>query len=101
MATVIGILFGPLVIKLINPFAWPAQLHEVILHFSDLVINIQIMAAAVTLPRKFWTSRWKALLLLVGPVTLYMWLVTAVIFWQLLRMPWVSILMALFLCDLF
>lgn len=52
--------------------------------FSDLVINIQIMAAAIALPRRFWRESSRSLALLLGPVTLYMWLASSLIYYFVL-----------------
>ncbi|KAJ3078559.1 hypothetical protein HK102_004397, partial [Quaeritorhiza haematococci] len=87
VATLAGIAFGPIAIGLVDPFEWPGDVYTTLLQFSDLIINIQIMAAAITLPRKFWKSRWISLTILLGPVTIYMWLTTTLIFWYFLQVP--------------
>ncbi|KAJ3388983.1 hypothetical protein HDU92_001222 [Lobulomyces angularis] len=46
------------------------------------------MAAAIALPRKFWKTRWKSLVVLLGPVSIYMWLTTALVLWKIIGFTW-------------
>jgi NhaP-type Na+/H+ or K+/H+ antiporter len=95
VATLIGIAFGnvfflflgPLSVKLLDPTMW-TDLNLFILQFTDLLINIQIMAATIALTRDFWKSRWRTMLIFLGPVMIFMWLVTAVILYLLLPINW-------------
>lgn len=73
-------------------------MQELVFYFSDLVINIQIMAAAVSLPRRFWKSRWKSLGILLGPVTIFMWLSTAIVFHFFMGLPWIQSLLLASTC---
>ncbi|KAI9205259.1 Sodium/hydrogen exchanger family-domain-containing protein [Polychytrium aggregatum] len=87
VSTLVGIAFGPIAANLLNPFEWPGDIQQITLQFSQIVIAIQVMAAAVTLPKEFWLRRWKSLLILLGPVMLYMWISTAVILYFVLGLP--------------
>ena len=42
VTTCVGILIGPLIIGLVDPYAWPSDIDTITLSFSDLVINIQV-----------------------------------------------------------
>ena len=50
VATSIGIAFGPLAAGALNPFIFP-NIQQVTYDFSQIVICIQIMAAAIALPK--------------------------------------------------
>ncbi|KAJ3048732.1 hypothetical protein HK097_010248, partial [Rhizophlyctis rosea] len=88
VAMLIGIAFGPYGANLLNPFSWPTHVHVVTQQFAQLLIAIQIMAAAVALPRNTWTQRWKGLAILLGPVMLWMWIATALCIYLILRTSW-------------
>ncbi|KAJ3045839.1 hypothetical protein HDV00_006103 [Rhizophlyctis rosea] len=83
-----GIAFGPVGVNLLNPFTWGTNVHVVTQQFAQLLIAIQIMAAAVALPKACWTDRWKGLAILLGPVMVWMWLATALCLWLILRISW-------------
>lgn len=57
-------------------------------HLSRLVMAIQIMTAAVSLPKEYFRLHWRTLVGLLGPLMLLQWLVSSllvkVFFWQLL-----------------
>jgi NhaP-type Na+/H+ or K+/H+ antiporter len=84
--------------NVINPYEWGTDIQLVVFYFSDLVINIQIMAAAIALPRRFWKSRWKSLAILLGPVTVYMWLSTFIVFHFFFGLDWFPALLLASTC---
>lgn len=88
VATLVGICFGPVGAKAIDPIGGNMQATN--LAFSDIIICIQIMAAAISLPKKFWLRRWKSMTILLGPVVLYKWLMGALIFYGVLGRPFVE-----------
>ena len=83
VATVIGICFGPAGAKAVDPFSL-GGLQVTNKAFSEIVICIQIMAAAISLPKKFWKRRWQSMCILLGPVIVYKWLAGALIFYLVL-----------------
>ena len=89
MATLIGICFGPIGAKALNPFDLGDE-QKINLAFTDIVICIQIMAAAISLPKKFWLRRWKSMSILLVPVVIYKWLAGALIFYLVLGRPFVE-----------
>jgi NhaP-type Na+/H+ or K+/H+ antiporter len=91
VATIIGICFGPMGAKAIDPFV-DGNIQATNYSFSDIVICIQIMAAAISLPKKFWLRRWKSIGILLGPVVIYKWLIGALIFYGVLGRPFTEAL---------
>ncbi|TPX54021.1 hypothetical protein PhCBS80983_g06071 [Powellomyces hirtus] len=88
VATLIGIAIGPVGIKILDPERWPGSTHRVTLYFTEIVIAIQVMAAAIALPKRFWREQWASLALLFGPVMIWMWLISALLMWLILRVSW-------------
>jgi NhaP-type Na+/H+ or K+/H+ antiporter len=89
VATVIGICFGPAGAKAVDPFSL-GGVQVTNKAFSDIVICIQIMAAAISLPKKFWMRRWQSMCILLGPVIIYKWLICSLIFYWVLGRPFVE-----------
>jgi hypothetical protein len=98
---------GPKAMNVVDPSLWGTDIQLIVFYFSDLVINIQvsnrslniqIMAAAISLPRRFWKTRWKSLAILLGPVTVYMWLSTAVVFHFFIGLDWFPALLLASTC---
>ncbi|KAI9097192.1 Sodium/hydrogen exchanger family-domain-containing protein [Phlyctochytrium arcticum] len=92
VAMLVGIAIGPVGIGLLNPFRWPGELYDTTLYFAEFVISIQVMAAAIGLPRRFWKEQWRALAILYGPVMLWMWLFVALMIWAIVGIDWVHCL---------
>ncbi|KAJ3142458.1 hypothetical protein HDU90_004732 [Geranomyces variabilis] len=88
VATLIGIAIGPVGLGLLQPKKWNSEVHKVTLAFTEFVIAIQVMAAAIALPRRFWKEQWVNMCLLFGPVMLWMWLVSALLMWLILGVSW-------------
>ncbi|KAI9190769.1 Sodium/hydrogen exchanger family-domain-containing protein [Polychytrium aggregatum] len=85
LATLLGIAFGPIGINLVNPFQWDVDINEVTLQFSQVVMAIQVTAVGVVLRRKFWVSNVRPLAVLLGPIMISTWLITAVLLWALAK----------------
>ncbi|TPX30343.1 hypothetical protein SmJEL517_g06074 [Synchytrium microbalum] len=80
VATILGIIIGPICLNIFNPEALFGKdsLDGVTLELSRVVIGIQVMAAGVSLPGDYlWRER-GPLFWLLGPVMIYMWVVTAI-----------------------
>ncbi|ORX82927.1 hypothetical protein BCR32DRAFT_219042 [Anaeromyces robustus] len=80
VATLVGILVGPKVLNWINPMAWTKEIHHLTFEISQAIILIQIITAVIQTPKNFFKHHWKGLATLWGPVSIYMWVVTALIF---------------------
>ncbi|KAJ3023188.1 hypothetical protein HKX48_003966 [Thoreauomyces humboldtii] len=88
VATLVGIAIGPIGVNLLNPQQGLTNPHRTTLYFTEFVIAIQVMAAAIALPRKFWRDKAGSLALLFGPVMIWMWLVSALLLWLILQLTW-------------
>ncbi|KAF2130649.1 Na/H antiporter-like protein [Dothidotthia symphoricarpi CBS 119687] len=77
LATTFGIAVGPQGLSLLNPKAWGFT-DEVILEITRLIVGIQCFAVGLELPDGYIMRKWKGLLVLLGPVMTFGWLVCAV-----------------------
>jgi len=83
VATLVGILVGPKVLGWIDPLSWVAHdnhIHHLTFEISQAIILIQIICAVIQTPKNFFKHHWKGLATLWGPVSIYMWIVTGLIF---------------------
>ncbi|KAJ3226943.1 hypothetical protein HDU81_007002 [Chytriomyces hyalinus] len=78
VAIIVGVVVGPLVGKWIDPATmFGSSLHSVSIEFCRIVIGIQCMACGVDLPGNYVFREWISVAMLLGPVMMYMWLVSA------------------------
>jgi len=80
VATLVGILVGPKVLNWINPSKWTDEIHHLTFEISQAIILIQIIMAVIQTPKNFFKHHWKGLATLWGPVSIYMWVITGLIF---------------------
>ncbi|KAJ2909289.1 hypothetical protein GGI21_002035, partial [Coemansia aciculifera] len=78
VAMLFGIVIGPQAINLVNPQDF-VDTSKFTLEFARYVIAIQVMAAGITLPHRYLVRKWRTMSVLLGPVMIVMWLVTAAI----------------------
>lgn len=76
VAMVFGILIGPQVINVVDPHDF-LDVEKFTLEFARYVIAIQVMAAGITLPRRYIVRKWRTMSMLLGPIMVVMWMVTA------------------------
>ncbi|KAJ1987244.1 hypothetical protein GGI25_005921 [Coemansia spiralis] len=76
VAMVFGIIIGPQVINIVDPRDF-VDTERFTLEFARYVIAIQVMAAGITLPGRYIVRKWRTMAILLGPVMVVMWLVTA------------------------
>ncbi|KAJ8329620.1 Na+/H+ antiporter [Batrachochytrium dendrobatidis] len=89
VATLFGIIIGPVVANIFNPDSlFPGQVDHVTLEFSRLIIAIQCLVAGITLPGNYLWKERKSIAMLLGPVMLYMWLMSALAIWAVFSVPW-------------
>ncbi|TLD33568.1 hypothetical protein PspLS_01487 [Pyricularia sp. CBS 133598] len=81
----------PLAANLIRPLEYvggsEVKLDEVTLGFSRLVLGVQLVMAGVHLPSRYLRRQWRPLTILVGPVMAGMWLMTSLLVWGLVVVP--------------
>ncbi|PIA15255.1 Sodium/hydrogen exchanger, partial [Coemansia reversa NRRL 1564] len=76
VAMVFGILLGPQVINVVDPGSF-LSIEPFTREFARYVIAIQVMAAGITLPGRYMVRKWRTMSIMLGPVMIVMWLVTA------------------------
>ncbi|KAL1923417.1 uncharacterized protein VTP21DRAFT_8397 [Calcarisporiella thermophila] len=79
-----GIIFGPIAAGLIVPQSWAHNMHEITEEYTRIVIIVQVMAAAVALPKHYVWKEWKSLLMFLIPILVYMWIVSGLFIWLLI-----------------
>ncbi|KAG1207568.1 hypothetical protein G6F69_007944 [Rhizopus microsporus] len=97
-AILCGIIFGPVCAKFINVSDWGDE-DTITKEFCRIVIGIQVMAAGVALPKAYLRKELISLLMLLGPVMIYMWLVSGLLVWALI--PGLNYLEALMIAACF
>ncbi|KAJ2637968.1 hypothetical protein GGF40_001991 [Coemansia sp. RSA 1286] len=76
VAMLFGIIIGPQAINVVDPRDF-VDTSKFTLEFARYVIAIQVMAAGITLPRRYIVRKWRTMSVMLGPVMVVMWLVTA------------------------
>ncbi|KAI7883816.1 Cation/H+ exchanger [Mucor mucedo] len=98
VAILCGILCGPVGFNLINIDDWVYK-EDVSRQFTRIVIAIQVMAAGVSLPKAYLQKEYKSLLILLGPVMVFMWVVSGLCVWYFI--PGLTFLEALMIASCF
>ncbi|KAI9276007.1 Sodium/hydrogen exchanger family-domain-containing protein [Sporodiniella umbellata] len=83
IAIICGILFGPICAKFVDISHWGDE-ETITKELCRIVIGIQVMAAGVALPKAYLRTEGVSLLVLLGPVMTYMWLVSGLLVWALI-----------------
>ncbi|RGB39058.1 Sodium/hydrogen exchanger family-domain-containing protein [Rhizophagus diaphanus] len=92
----VGVILGPYVLHVINPYKW-GNTDFITREFTRIVIAIQVMAAGVALPKAYLWRELRSLAVLLVPVMIWMWLVSALSIWLLI--PKISFLEALMIAS--
>lgn len=80
VATLCGVIFGPVSANLINPLEW-GNVDIVTIEFSRIVLVVQCFAVGVELPRFYMERHWKSVIFLLVPVMTFGWLITSLFIW--------------------
>ncbi|KAL8923915.1 MAG: hypothetical protein Q9208_004352 [Pyrenodesmia sp. 3 TL-2023] len=93
VATICGIIFGPHAANLFNPRSW-GNADQITLECSRIVLVVQCFAVGVELPKAYMERHWKSVVLLLGPVMTWGWLVTSLFIWWMIEpLTWLESLM--------
>lgn len=71
-----GCLIGPKGFGVLKPYEWGLG-DSIIQETTRLIVGIQCFAVGLELPERFFRKKWRALLVLLGPVMTYGWLICA------------------------
>lgn len=90
VATLAGIAFGPMALKIVLPHLWfPGELFFSFLQeAARLVIALQVMTVGASLSSKYLRKSYPSLLILLGPIMTVMWMVSALCVRYGLGIPW-------------
>lgn len=81
VATIVGIIFGPVALNLFDPFTW-GNTDQITLELSRIVLIVQVFAVGVELPKAYMWRHWRSLFLLLVPVMTVGWIISsAFIYW--------------------
>ena len=83
VATIVGIIFGPHAINVINPYEW-GNVDLITIEFSRIVLVVQCFAVGVELPKFYMERHWRSVFFLLVPVMTFGWLVTSLFIWWLI-----------------
>ncbi|KAL8770747.1 MAG: hypothetical protein Q9209_003614 [Squamulea sp. 1 TL-2023] len=87
LATLVGILFGPLGLGLVDPESWGWQ-DTVTQEAARVVVSLQVFSVGVELPKAYFSRHWRSVGMLLVPVMTYSWLVTAGFVYAVLGTDW-------------
>ncbi|KAI9004848.1 Sodium/hydrogen exchanger family-domain-containing protein [Phycomyces nitens] len=93
-----GIIFGPVCANFINVDEWGDKIF-ITREFTRLAIAIQVMAAGVSLPKAYLRTEFKSLFVLLIPVMIWMWIISALCVWALI--PGLDFLQSLMIASCF
>ncbi|CAN5245444.1 sodium:proton antiporter [soil metagenome] len=92
VALLLGVLLGPAVFGMLDPAEWGSQ-ETILEQAARLTIAISLMGIALRLPSGYPFSRWRPLAVMLGPVMVLMWLVSGMLVYLILGLPfWVAML---------
>ncbi|KAI4133550.1 MAG: hypothetical protein LQ347_002129 [Umbilicaria vellea] len=83
LATVIGIAFGPRGVGVLDPHSWGWQ-DNITQEATRVIVGIQCFAVGGELPKAYFARHWKSVGMMLGPVMVYGWMVTALCAYLLL-----------------
>lgn len=78
-ATAIGICFNPAVSTIVFPqeIVSSPVTQTIFLSLARVVLALQLMSTALDLPRTYVFSEWRSLAVMLGPVTVLMWVISS------------------------
>ncbi|KAJ4371291.1 hypothetical protein N0V83_004508 [Neocucurbitaria cava] len=76
LATAFGIAIGPRGANVVHPYDWGFN-DGIIQETTRIIVGIQCFAVGLELPNGYFAKKWKALLVLLGPVMTFGWLICA------------------------
>ncbi|PWN88897.1 Sodium/hydrogen exchanger, partial [Acaromyces ingoldii] len=92
IAAIFGIIVGPVALNLFDPSNWGGHktdtpgghiTNEITLEVMRVTIALSVFAVGVELPKKYLLRHWRSIALLLGPVMVWGWLVTAAFMYAL------------------
>lgn len=86
-ALLLGILLGPAVLGWIDPNLWGLSREHILEQAARLTMAIGLMGVALRLPTKYFQHHWRGLAVLLGLVMPLMWVISGLLVYAFLRIP--------------
>ncbi|KAL8671389.1 MAG: hypothetical protein Q9168_004102 [Polycauliona sp. 1 TL-2023] len=87
LATVVGIIFGPQVLGVIDPASW-GWTDTLTQEAARIVVSLQCFTVGVELPKAYFSRHWRSVAMMLVPVMTYGWLVTAAFVYAIMKTEW-------------
>ena len=84
LATLAGIIFGPISLGWFNPEAWSTDVDYLTHQVCRIIIAIQVLFTGIALPKAYVRKEWMSLVVLLGPVMTTAWFVCSLLVWGLI-----------------
>ncbi|ORY33688.1 Sodium/hydrogen exchanger family-domain-containing protein [Naematelia encephala] len=84
VATVAGIIFGPIALGWFDPSQWTDDLNYLTLQVARIVIAIQVLFTGIALPKAYLAREWLSLVTLLGPIMTTAWFIVSLLIWGLI-----------------
>lgn len=84
LATLVGIAFGPLGVGVLDlqKLEWE---DNVIQEVTRIIVGVQVFVVGVELPKAYFSRHWKSVAMMLGPVMIFSWLISAAFIFLLLK----------------
>jgi sodium/hydrogen antiporter len=93
VALVAGVFIGPAILGLLDPVGWRGQGETILEQATRLTLAISLMGVALRLPERFPFRNWRSLAVLLGLVMPFMWLVSGLLVYLILGLPFLVALL--------
>lgn len=81
LATLVGVAFGPFGVGVLDP-EWGDNITQEV---TRIIVGVQVFAVGVELPKSYFSRHWKSVAMMLGPVMVFSWLITATFIFLLLK----------------
>lgn len=84
LATLVGVAFGPFGVGVLDPqkSEWGDNITQEV---TRIIVGVQVFAVGVELPKAYFSRHWKSVAMMLGPVMVFSWLITAAFIFLLLK----------------
>jgi sodium/hydrogen antiporter len=84
LATLVGIIFGPRGVAILDPETWGWQ-DDITQELTRIIVGVQVFAVGIELPKKWLSRHWRSVAMMLGPIMAFGWLVSALIIYLILQ----------------
>lgn len=78
LAVLIGIIFGPNALDVLHPRKWGLD-DKALQEMTRMIVGIQCFAVGIDLPKHYFYRHWKSIIVMLGPVMAYGWVVSSLL----------------------